>query len=109
MLSLQEIGFDVASQGFIDDYNYNIFEKDKAEDVSIEKQKQSDNFIRMFNSTKFKKMYNKSMILEHWSWIKTILHWYMNTTNYILVFQLIEDIHVVKVLRRWLKLQKTFA
>ena len=65
MLSQQEIGFDEASHGFIADYNYNIFEEEKTEEISIEKQKQRDNFIRMFNSTKFK-MYNKCMILKHW-------------------------------------------
>ena len=53
-LSQQEIDFDEASQGFIDDHNDFFFEEDKTEVVSFEEQKQRDIFIRMFNSTKFK-------------------------------------------------------
>ena len=53
-LSQQEIDFDEASLGFIDDYNDIIFEKDKIEVVFFEEQKQRDIFIRMFNLTKLK-------------------------------------------------------
>ena len=52
-LSQEEIDFDEASQGFIDDDDI-IFEEDKTEEVSFEEQKQRDILIRMFNSTKFK-------------------------------------------------------
>ena len=53
-LSQQEIDFDEASQGFIDDDNEIIFEEDKTEVESFEEQKERDIFIIMFNSTKFK-------------------------------------------------------
>ena len=60
-LSQEQIDFDEASQGFIDDGNYIIFEEDKTEEVSFKEQKQKNFFIRMFNSIKLK---NKQQMYE---------------------------------------------
>ena len=53
-LSQIKMDFDGTSQELIDADNGVIFEEDKAEEVSLEVQKQRDIFIRLFNLTKFK-------------------------------------------------------
>ena len=62
-LPQEEIDFDEASQGFIDDDDI-IIEEDKTEEVFFEEQKQRDIFIRMYNSTKFK---NVQQMYDSWA------------------------------------------
>ena len=80
-LSQEEIDFDEASQGFIDDGgNDIIFKEDKIDEFSFEEQKQKDILLDCSIQPNLE-MYNKCMILEYWSGVKTKLQKYMNTKN----------------------------
>ena len=65
-LSQQEIDFDEASQGFIDDNNDIIFEKTKLKKFHLKSRNKKISLLECSIQPNLK-LFNKYMILEHWS------------------------------------------